>query len=98
MGKKRRRRNSGSILKAAYKLLPAAALVAPAAGYAMGSATPQQKVGQVIRAYTGYSMPNMGLGTSGFNAGHLAEGWGPFVLTSIMVYGIQKLRGIIRSI
>jgi len=96
--RKKRGRRGKSLVQTAYKLIPTLALAAPAAGIAMSGATGKQKVGMFVRAYTGYSPPNMGLGTTGFSLSHAGEGWLPFIGSILIVKGAQKLRGLIGRI
>lgn len=99
---KRSNKNMGrkgrSLVQTAYKLIPMIALVAPAAGIAFSKHTGRTKLAMGVRAYTGYSLPNSGLGTRGFHWDRLAEGWMPFIGSVLVIKGVQKLRGIIGRI
>lgn len=67
------------------------ALAAPAAGIAMSKDPPPTKVWKAIKAYTGVDYT-----TGKFNLSDLGTGWLPFLATSAVTYGIQKLNGMIR--
>jgi hypothetical protein len=69
------------------------ALAAPAAAVAMGPGTPQDKIKEGARKYTGFDMNS---GT--FSWASLAEGWLPFVGTAAVTHGISKLIGMIRRV
>jgi len=75
-----------------FKLVRLAALGAPAAGIATSALTPEAKVREGIRAYTGYDM-----GTKTFSFQHLQQGWLPFLGASVATYGIPKITSMIRS-
>jgi len=96
--RKRGGRRGNSLVQTAYKLIPTIALVAPYAGIAISSHSGKTKLAMGVRAATGYSLPNMGLGTTGWSLSRAAEGWMPFIGSILIVKGAQKLRGIIRSI
>jgi len=87
-----------SLVQTAYSLIPQIALAAPTINVAMSKATGTQKIGMWVRAYTGYSMSSAGLGTRGFNLGHAAEGWAPFLASKGIVLAAQKISGLIRRI
>lgn len=70
-----------------------AALAAPAAAVAMGTGDAPTKIQEGIRIYTGYNMAD-----GSFSLANAAQGWLPFVATSVLTYGISKLNGIIRRI
>jgi len=93
MGRKKRRKSGKSILKTFYKFVPVVALAAPAASVAMGSASPKEKIRVGVLWYTGWDMNN-----NRFDFGQLTKGWGAFVASSLVVLGIQKLRGIVRGL
>jgi len=59
----------------------------------MMSTTPKDKLRIGILWYTGFDVIH-----GRFKPDQLARGWGPFVMSSLIVYGIQKLRGIIRGL
>lgn len=74
------------------KFIKVGALVAPAVYVAIGtSGSPQDKVVHGLQLYTGYNVAD---GT--FNPMKLVEGWGPYVVTSLVTTGIGKINGMIR--
>lgn len=94
MAKKRRSRRGFLNTSTLMKFIRIGALVAPAAAIAMdASLSPQRKLNQGLAAYTGYNP-----GTRQFSFMNLAQGWLPFVATSLVTKGISKLMGIIRRI
>lgn len=70
------------------------ALAAPAAAVAMGPGDAPTKIKEGIRIYTGFDMSQGG----GFSFGNLAQGWLPFLGTSLATVGISKINGIIRRL
>ena len=83
---------SGINTQKIMKYVRLAALAAPAAFVAMGTATPQEKIRIGLQRYTGFNMLN---GTFDFK--ELAKGWGPYVGAVVTTYGIPKLAGLIRG-
>lgn len=70
-----------------------AALGGPAAMVAMGPGDAPTKIKEGLRIYTGVDM-----NTGAWSLGNLAQGWLPFVGTSLVTHGISKLIGIIRRL
>lgn len=93
MAKNKGKRRRGFGFAQVAKFARLAAFVAPAAGVALSSGTPQEKVKRGIRFYTGF---NMDTGTFSFQ--DLIVGWAPGVATSAITYGISKINGMIRRI
>ena len=92
-------RRGKSLAQTAYKLIPALALAAPGLGYALSTELGgRKKLGCIVRAYTGYSMPGTRLATKGFSFERLGEGWLPFIAASFVILGVQKIRGILRRL
>jgi len=91
--KKRRGGGGKSLTRTAFKLIRIGALVAPAAHYAMITASPENKIRYGLRAYTGYDMT-----TGSWDFGRLAEGWGAFLGACLATYGIPKITSILRKL
>ena len=90
-----------SLYRSVMKLAKVGALIAPGAAYALYPyTTSRQKIGQIVRAYTGYSMgPTAQLGTkTGMEWGRLVEGWGPFIGVSVAEKAIAFFNRLLRSI
>jgi len=94
MGKKRRSsRRSFLNFSTMAKFLRVGALLAPA-GYAyISNSSGQAKLQAGLYMYTGYNIAN-----GNFNPAKLLEGYGPFLLTSAITYGIPKINGMIRRL
>lgn len=75
------------------KFIKIGALVGPAAYCAMLPATPKDKLAFGLKRYTGFD-----LNSGSFAPEWLLQGWGPYILTSLVVTGIGKLNGIIRRL
>jgi len=92
---KRKRSSRRSFLSfgTVAKFVKIGALVAPAAARAMGGGSTQDKINGAISDYTGFNMA-----TGQFNFGDLAKGWMPYIATSLVIVGIQKLNGIVRRL
>jgi len=91
--KKRRGGGGKSLTRTAFKLIRIGALIAPAAHYAMITASPENKIRYGLRAYTGYDMT-----TGSWDFGRLAEGWGAFLGACLATYGIPKITSILRKL
>lgn len=75
-----------------FKYVRLAALAAPAAGIALTTATPEAKLKEGLKIYTGYDIDN-----KTFRFDKLAQGWLPFLGASVATYGIPKLTAMLRS-
>lgn len=94
MGKKRRRARSFLNTSSLFKYARIAAFVAPAAGTLMRKGVSMEdNIKHVVWQYTGYNIDH-----HYFDAGKLAEGWMPYIVTSLLTHGVQKLTGIIRRL
>jgi hypothetical protein len=91
--RKKRRGRGKSILQTAYKLIPVAALAAPAISDFMSQPTTEGKVEKIIAHYTGYSIQKRD-----FRFERMVEGWSPFVASVLIIKGVQKIRGILNRI
>jgi len=89
--KKNSHRRSGIGTRGAFKFLRLGALAAPGIVRAIGPGTTEDKVKMGLRAYTSYNAY-----TGKCEPAALIEGYGPYVLTSIVTWGIGKLVGMIR--
>ena len=92
-GKKHHRARSFLSPGNLMKFVRVGALVAPAAYCFMKEPEWSNKIGRSISLYTGYSVYD-----GKFRFEDLLRGWTPFVATSLVTYGIQKLSGVIRRI
>ena len=94
-GRRRKRRGGKSIARTVMKWLRIGALVAPAAAAAIDPKwpRPKDKLHVIIYRYTGYDMS-----TGRWNPAALSQGWGPYIVTCLLTYGIPKLSGIIRKL
>lgn len=93
MGNKKKRSSSGFSTARVMKIIRLAALVGPGAHAAMQPVPMEEKVVQAVELYTGYHIRQ---GT--FRTDKLALGWGPFLMASVITYGIPKLTGILRRL
>lgn len=89
MSKKRGFLNTQTFMKFARLF----ALAAPAAAVAMGPGDAPSKIKEGMRIYTGFDM-----NTGAWGLGNLAQGWLPYLGTSVATYGISKINGIIRRL
>ena len=93
MAKKQTRKRSGFNTQKIFKYVRIGALAAPAIGRAMRPVSNEQKVRDIVVAYFGYDM-----NTNTFKLGALKEGWGPYLASVAVTYGIPKIAGIIRGL
>lgn len=92
MAKNKTPKRNGFSTQKIFKFVRIAALALPAAMIAMAPGSTEQKLARAARAYFGIDPV-----TKRFQLGHLAEGWGPFVGSILVTYGIPKIAGILRS-
>jgi len=93
---RRKRRSYGFGVRSLMKFARLGALAAPAIGVALKKdLSGENKVALALRYYTGYDIndPNRGV-----QLAELKKGWLPYILTSIITYGISKINGIIRRL
>lgn len=76
-----------------YKFARLAAMVGPAALVAVGPGDAPSKIKEGLRIYTGLDS-----NTGQWSLANLAQGWMPFIGTSLVTHGISKLNGIIRRL
>jgi len=69
------------------------ALAAPAAAVAMGPGDAPSKIREGARIYTGFDM-----NTGKWSLANIGQGWLPFIGTTLITVGIQKLSGMIRRL
>ena len=91
--RKKRRGRGKSIIQTAYKLIPVAALAAPAIGDFMSQSTTEGKVEKIVSHYTGYSIEKRD-----FKFERMMVGWMPFLASTLIIKGVQKLNGILRKL
>ena len=89
--RKKSRKGGKSLQRTVFKWLRVGALLAPAINDIMRGTHPAQKAVFVIESYSGYNIDK-----HQFNIKWLMRGWTPFIMTSLLTYGIPKLMGIIR--
>jgi len=94
MGRRKRRGGGKSLQQQVFKWLRIGALVAPGAiALTAKGASTEEKLSYALAKYTGYESWN-----KKFNFQQLVEGYGPFLATTLVTYGIPKLAGIIRRL
>jgi hypothetical protein len=94
MAKKKRTSRRGGISSAKiFSSLRMLALVAPAAGVALGGGTGSDKVARGLEQYTGYNTA-----TQSFNMAALKNGWSAFIAASVITAGVPKLNKLIKGI
>jgi hypothetical protein len=99
MARKKKRRGGKSLQTQVFKWLRIGALAAPGAVVALSPGTPGGKFNAAMELYTGVNIQeSKDTGTCAFHAEKLAAGWMPFLMTTLVTYGIPKLAGIIRRI
>jgi len=91
--KKKTHRRSFLSFNNIAKFLRVGALVAPAAYAAITYKSPQEKLQKALYMYTGFNIAN-----GNFNPSMLIQGYAPFLMTSLVTYGIPKLNGMIRRL
>lgn len=82
-----------SLQRTVFKWLRIAALVGPGAVAFTKGGTTEEKLSYVLAKYTGYQAWD-----ERFNFSQLVEGYGPFLVTTLVTYGIPKIAGIIRRL
>lgn len=92
-GNKRVTRRGFLNTQSIFKWLRIGALLAPAAARALGPGSADVKVKRILLDYTGYNMD-----TRRWRWDVMISAWTPFLVTSLMTYGIPKLTGIIRRL
>ena len=94
-GRKKKRRGGKSLSRTVMKWLRVAALVGPAPHAVLDPrwATPKDKFHVIMYRYTGFDMD-----TGKFDFRGLAEGWMPYIVTSLVTQAVPKISGIIRRI
>ena len=92
-GRKKRRGGGKSISRTAFKWIRIGALVAPAAIDIMKEDTLENKVGMVLKHYTGFD-----IWQRQFYLSDLIAGWGPYVAACLATYGVPKIASIIRRL
>lgn len=91
MGKKKNRRRSFFSTSTIFKWLRIASLVGTGVGrYAEVSGTPATKIKNALLAYGGVAEDGK------FHGYMVSRMWLPFVATTLLTYGVQKLGGILR--
>ena len=91
--KKRRSGGGRNLAGTAMKWIRITALVAPAIHSAIGGGTPEQKLNEAMRKYTGFNAAD-----GSFDWTWLSKGWGPYLGAVLATYGIPKLAAIIRRL
>jgi len=93
MARKKKRRSGKSITRTMFKLLPVAALFAPAASELVKPISMENKISGIVVKYTGWDIVQ-----NRWMPEKLAGGWMPYITTKLIIKGVQKLGGIIQSI
>ncbi len=93
MAKRKRKRGGKSTQRTVFKLLRLAALVGPGVVAATKGKTLEERFSYILAKYTGYEAWN-----EKFNPAQLVEGYGPFLITCLVTYGIPKLTSLIRRL
>ena len=94
---KKKRKGGKSIMRTVEKLLGVGVFVAPMIGAAMDPSLPtaNDKLRRVVLRYSGF---DYGAPEYGFQPHRLMEGWGGYIVFSLVSKGIHKLNGIIRGL
>jgi len=99
MGRKNKRRGGKSLQQTVFKYLRLGSLAAPGLIYATQPLKLDQKLNEIFRVYSGVNIKHsIESNEFQFDWKRLAMGWGPFLATTLVTYGIPKLAGIIRRI
>ena len=88
-----KRMGGKSLQRTVFKWLRVGALLAPAVNDIIRGDTAQQKAVFVVESYTGYNLDK-----GEFNFEWLKRGWTPFIMATLLTYGIPKIAGIIRKL
>ena len=92
--RKKRRRGGKSLQQQVFKWLRIGSLVAPAVGEGLRwKNQPEEIAPQILKLYSGYYYPR-----GEFSFTWLAQGWLPFVATTLMTAIVPKISGIIRRL
>lgn len=91
--KKGRSRRNGISQSKIFSTIRMLALIAPAAGVALGGGSGEDKVARGLEQYTGYNTA-----TQSFNMAALKNGWSAFVAATAITAGIPKLNKLIKGI
>lgn len=76
-----------------FSLLRTVSLLAPAVSHLLTPTTNQERLIRTVRDYTGYNITHQKL-----EPNRLLVGWGPYLMTNLMTYGVPKLTKLIRNI
>ena len=95
MGRRKKRRGGKSLAKTVMKWLRIGALVGPGVQAAVDPRYPSagEKLHVALCRYTGFDSKD-----GSFHPEWLMIGWGPYLATCLITYGIPKLTGIIRRL
>lgn len=76
-----------------FKYLRLGSLALPGAGVAMSNDPAPTKIWRITKMYTGYDSA-----TRKWSLGNMAEGYLPFLGTTLVTYGIPKIAGMLRRL
>lgn len=76
-----------------FGLIRKAALVAPAASFALEDSDPMTKITNILRVYTGYDIQQ-----KNFNFARLMNGWGPYIGAKVATEVIPALTKMVKGI
>jgi hypothetical protein len=93
MVRRKKRRGGKNLQATVFKWLRIGSIFAPEIARALNKKSGAEIAYNFVYEKTGYNMDD---GT--FEFGRLLKGWGPFIATSLVTYGIPKLIGIIRRL
>lgn len=95
MAKKKRRKKGNSLIQSVEKFLRIGAFAGPAVYHGVLRKAPnnETRLARVMVRYTGFWFMD-----GSFQPHRLLEGYGPYVVTSLIQKGIHKLNGLIRRL
>lgn len=93
MTKRKKRKGGKSLTQQAFKWIRIGALIAPEAAEIMQYGLTRGSIRTIISNKTGFNID-----TKTFDASQLIKGWGPYLASMLITYGIPKLSGIIRRL
>jgi len=91
--RRRRRRSSSFNMNRIFKYVRMASVAAPAVAAVVERGLTMEAAKAALHRYSGYDI-DRGV----FEPQKLIEGWGPFLATTAVTYGIQKLSAILRRL
>jgi len=97
--RRKKRRGGKSLQPTVFKYLRLGSLAAPGLIYAAQKLPLDQKLNEIFRVYSGVNVKHsIESNEFQFDWKRLMMGWGPFLATTLVTYGIPKLAGIIRRL